>query len=52
MNKYDIVMRDNLKDLISLVNEAIEHGYEPIGGILYVDGLFIQTIYLRDINCL
>ncbi len=50
MKKYDIVIRDNLKDLIETTNEAIEKGYEPKGGILHVDGFYIQAIFLRDTN--
>jgi hypothetical protein len=48
MKKYDVVIKPTLPELIELVNEAIEHGYYPKGGILHVNGAFIQTIYLRD----
>lgn len=48
MNKYDLVIADTLEELIATVNVAIEHGYYPKGGMLHVNGKFIQTIYLRD----
>lgn len=46
--KYNLVICDTLAELIDTVNEAIEHGYYPKGGMLHVNGKFIQTIYLRD----
>ena len=46
MKKYDLVIQLELADLIQVVNEAIEHGYIPIGGIIYNDGKFIQAIML------
>lgn len=49
MNRYDVVIKDNLIDLITTVNEAILHGYYPKGGIIHIEGKFIQTIYLREI---
>ena len=48
MKRYDIVIKDNLKELIDTVNKALNHGYYPKGGIIHIDGNFIQTIYLRD----
>lgn len=48
MKKYDLVITDTLESLIETVNVAIMHGYYPKGGMLYVNGKFIQTIYLRD----
>lgn len=48
MKRYDVVIKDNLIDLITTVNEAIDIGYYPKGGIIHIDGKFIQTIYLRD----
>lgn len=49
MKKYDLVICDSLKELIETVNVAIEHGYYPKGGMLYIEGKFIQTIYLREV---
>ena len=46
--KYNLVICDSLKELIIVVNQAIEQGYYPKGGMLYIEGKFIQTIYLRD----
>ncbi len=48
MKKYELVIENTLEDLIRVVNEAIEHGYYPKGGMQQVEGKFIQTIYLRD----
>lgn len=48
MKRYDVVMRSNLVDLINVVNEAVEVGYYPKGGILYIEGQYIQTIFLRE----
>ena len=50
MKIYDIVLKDNLQDLIYTVNEALSIGYKPIGGILFVNGKFIQAIYLQNPN--
>lgn len=47
MKKYDVVIKPNLVELIETVNIAIEHGYYPKGGIIHLDGQFIQTIFLR-----
>lgn len=48
MKKYDVVIKHTLQELIDTVNEALTHGYYPKGGLLYIDGQFIQAIYLRD----
>ena len=48
MKKYDIVIKHTLAELIETVNIAVEHGYYPKGGILHIEGQFIQTIFLRD----
>ncbi len=40
MKKYDVVIKPNLVQLIQTVNEAIEHGYTPLGGILYFEENF------------
>jgi len=48
MKKYDLVISDSLEELIETVNEAIEAGYYPKGGMQIVEGKFVQTIYLRD----
>lgn len=49
MKKYDIVINSDLKTLITIVNEAMEQGYYPKGGILYVNDVYIQTICIRDL---
>lgn len=46
MKKYDLVIAHDLKELIDTTNEAIAHGYAPIGGIIYADGKYIQAIVL------
>lgn len=48
MKKYDLVIAITLLELITIVNEAVEMGYYPKGGMQQVDGKFIQTIFLRD----
>lgn len=48
MKKYDLVICNTLAELIKTVNEAIEHGYYPKGGMQVVEGKLIQTIYLRE----
>lgn len=46
MKKYDLVIDFDLKGLIETTNEAINHGYTPIGGIICSDGKYIQAILL------
>ncbi len=46
--KYDLVISPSLPGLIETVNEAISVGYYPKGGMLAVEGKYVQTIYLRD----
>jgi len=48
MKRYDIVIKPTLKELIEVVNDAVEVGYYPKGGILHIDGQYIQTIFLRE----
>lgn len=48
MKRYDVVIKPTLKELIEVVNDAVEVGYYPKGGILYIDGQYIQTIFLRE----
>ena len=48
MKKYDLVISLTLQGLIDTVNEAIEVGYYPKGGMQVVEGKYVQTIYLRD----
>ncbi len=50
MKKYDVVIESTLEELIRVVNIAVEHGYYPKGGILHLEGKFIQTIFKRDPN--
>lgn len=49
MNTYDLVISHDLKNLIEIVNMSCEHGYTPIGGVIFFEGQFIQTIY-KPIN--
>ena len=46
MQAYNLVIKSDLKEFITKVNEAVLHGYVPIGGIIHVDGMYIQAIYL------
>ena len=48
MKKYDLVICLSLEELIQVVNQAIEVGYYPKGGMQLVEGNYVQTIYLRD----
>lgn len=48
LKRYDVVMKPTLIELIKVVNEAVEVGYYPKGGILYIDSRYIQTIFLRE----
>ncbi len=48
MKRYDVVIEPTLVELIKVVNDAVEVGYYPKGGILHINGTFIQTIFLRD----
>lgn len=48
MKKYNLVIARSPEELIRVVNEAISHNYYPKGGMAYIDGNYIQTIYLRD----
>ena len=47
MKKYDLVITNNPADLIKITNEAIELGYVPRGGVIEVQGTYMQSIYLR-----
>jgi hypothetical protein len=42
--KYNLVVCFDLKETIDLVNEAIKEGYLPVGGLIYAEGKYIQTI--------
>lgn len=42
--KYNLVVCLDLKDIIDVVNEAIKEGYFPVGGLIYAEGKYIQTI--------
>jgi hypothetical protein len=48
MKRYDVVIKPTLVELIKVVNDAVEVGYYPKGGILHIDGQYIQTIFLRE----
>ena len=48
MKKYDLVIADSPAELISVTNEAIDHGYYPKGGMSEIAGKYFQTIYLRE----
>ena len=52
LKKYDLVIKQDLLELIETVNQAVEVGYYPKGGmqVIHQHGtpMYIQTIYLRD----
>ena len=45
MEKYTLAFSDETDDLIKIVNEAIELGYKPVGGMVVHNGWYIQTLY-------
>lgn len=52
LKKYDLVIKADLIELIGLVNEAVEMGYYPKGGMQVIQQhgtpMYVQTIYLRE----
>jgi len=45
MHYYQIVVKINLQDLVTEVNEMIKKGWKPSGGIaIDVNGLFYQAM--------
>lgn len=45
---YKIVTSSSIDDLVVLVNEHLEKGYQPIGGFQLVKDRFAQTLYSTD----
>ena len=56
--KYEIITASSTKSLVKSVNDLIEKGYEPLGGVVIASGnqragnpnneqLFIQTLYKK-----
>lgn len=52
LKKYDLVIKSELSELIETVNQAVEVGYYPKGGMQVIQQgqvpMYIQTIYLRE----
>ena len=52
LKKYDLVIKSDLTELIGLVNQAVEMGYYPKGGMQVIQQgqipMYVQTIYLRE----
>jgi hypothetical protein len=52
LKKYDLVISSELSALIETVNQAVEVGYYPKGGMQVIQQgqvpMYIQTIYLRE----
>ena len=48
LKKYDLVIADTLEELIETTNIAIEFGYQPTGGIQFIEEKFIQSIQLTN----
>lgn len=46
MKPYDLVIADSLQQLIETTNEAVAHGYIPVGSLACIEGKFIQPILL------
>lgn len=42
---YAIIAQSTMADLVTVVNQAVEQGYIPMGGICITGGLFLQAIY-------
>lgn len=47
---YAIVVEATLEDLVAVVNQAVESGYIPLGGISIVKNNYAQAIYNPTIN--
>ena len=52
LKKYDLVISSELSALIETVNQAVEMGYYPKGGMQVIQQgqvpTYVQTIYLRE----
>lgn len=48
LKKYDLVIEHELAQLIAVVNDAIAHSYQPLGGIIFAEGKYIQAICLLE----
>lgn len=52
LKKYDLVIKADLTELIETVNQAVEMGYYPKGGMQVIQQgqvpTYVQTIYLRE----
>jgi hypothetical protein len=52
LKKYDLVISSELSALIEIVNQAVEMGYYPKGGMQVIQQgqvpMYVQTIYLRE----
>lgn len=43
--KYTVVSAEHIQTLVSKVNDAIEVGWEPIGGVARGEGIYLQALY-------
>jgi hypothetical protein len=41
---YTVAKEQTLQDLVNVVNDALNAGYMPIGGFVYVTGYWAQTL--------
>jgi len=41
---YTVAKEQTLQDLVNVVNDALNAGYMPIGGFVYVTGYHCQTL--------
>jgi len=52
LKKYDLVIKSELSELIETVNQSVEVGYYPKGGMQVIQQgqvpTYVQTIYLRE----
>lgn len=47
MQKYNLVNRKTLQELIKITTDAISQGYEPVGSVGFLDGFYIQAIVFK-----
>jgi len=45
MIRYIIIRGETYPELMRLVNERIDEGYAPIGGVAISDGRYYQAMY-------
>lgn len=46
-NDYKVTQSTDLSSLSNGVNDLVKTGYEPIGGLLFVDGKYTQAMFKK-----